>query len=86
MNRSTTLAASTSGVTDDQQGRELLFPAKALHRRNPPLRQQAHLNHYLGEFDSRYSTCQLSDSERTGILINRSVGLLSYKRVKQDKS
>ena len=42
-----------------------------------------HLNRYLGEFDFRYSTRKVTDTERMGMLVDRSAGIrVSYKRVK----
>jgi hypothetical protein len=42
-----------------------------------------HLNRYLGEFDFRYSTRKVTDTERMGMLVDRSAGVrVSYKRVK----
>jgi transposase-like protein len=43
-----------------------------------------HLNRYLGEFDFRYSTCKMDDTERMGMLIDQTAGLrVSYKRIKR---
>ena len=43
-----------------------------------------HLCRYLAEFDFRYSTREMSDAERMGMLIDRSAGLrVSYKRIKR---
>ena len=43
-----------------------------------------HLNRYLGEFDFRYSTRDLDDTERMGMLVDQSAGLrVSYKRIKR---
>jgi transposase-like protein len=41
-----------------------------------------HLNRYLGEFDYRYSTCDLSDTERMSDFATRVAGRLTYKVVK----
>ena len=42
-----------------------------------------HLNRYLGEFDFRHSTRKVTDTERMGMLVDRSAGIrVSYKRVK----
>jgi transposase-like protein len=40
-----------------------------------------HLHRYLGEFDFRYSTCQMSDAERMERLISQFDGRLTYKKV-----
>jgi transposase-like protein len=43
-----------------------------------------HLNRYLGEFDFRYSTRDLDDTERMGLLVDQTAGLrVSYKRIKR---
>jgi hypothetical protein len=43
-----------------------------------------HLPRYVAEFDFRYSTREMSDAERMGMLIDRSAGLrVSYKRIKR---
>lgn len=43
-----------------------------------------HLNRYLGEFDFRYSTRKLDDTERMGMLVDQAAGLrVSYKRIKR---
>jgi transposase-like protein len=42
-----------------------------------------HLDRYLGEFDFRYSTCHLTDTERMARLMGQTGGRrVSYKRVK----
>lgn len=41
-----------------------------------------HLQRYLWEFDYRYSTCRLTDTERTVRLMGQVEGRLTYKRVK----
>ena len=39
-----------------------------------------HLPRYLAEFDFRYSTCDMTDSQRMGLLVDRSEGRrLTYK-------
>ena len=40
-----------------------------------------HLHRYLGEFDYRYSTCELNDEERMADLATRVAGRLTYKVV-----
>jgi transposase-like protein len=43
-----------------------------------------HLHRYLGEFDFRYSTRKVTDTERMGMLADRTAGVrVSYKRVKR---
>jgi transposase-like protein len=43
---------------------------------------QAHLSRYLGEFDFRYSTHRISDSERANLMLKGSTGKrLTYRRV-----
>lgn len=45
---------------------------------------KAHLQRYLGEFDFRYSTRDLNDTERFGMLVNQADGVrVTYKRVKR---
>jgi transposase-like protein len=41
-----------------------------------------HLHRYLGEFDYRYSTCDMSDTERMADLATRVAGRLTYKLIK----
>jgi transposase-like protein len=41
-----------------------------------------HLHRYLGEFDYRFSTCELTDAERLADLGTRMSGRLSYEMVK----
>jgi hypothetical protein len=40
-----------------------------------------HLYRYLNEFDYRYSTCELTDTERMADLATRVAGRLTYKAV-----
>jgi hypothetical protein len=40
-----------------------------------------HLHRYLGEFDYRFSTCGLTDTERMADLATRVAGRLTYKAV-----
>jgi transposase-like protein len=40
-----------------------------------------HLHRYLGEFDFRRSTCKMSDTERTEVMMGQVEGRLSYKRI-----
>lgn len=41
-----------------------------------------HLHRYLGEFDFRFSTCDLTDSDRMALLMDRTDGRrLTYKKV-----
>jgi transposase-like protein len=40
-----------------------------------------HLHRYLGEFDYRYSTCELNDEQRMADLATRVAGRLTYKVV-----
>lgn len=41
---------------------------------------EEHLHRYLAEFDFRYSTCKMQDSERLQTMVNQSAGRrLSYK-------
>jgi transposase-like protein len=40
-----------------------------------------HLHRYLGEFDYRFSTCDMSDTERMADLATRVAGRLSYEMV-----
>ncbi|MGA7834175.1 MAG: transposase, partial [Acidimicrobiales bacterium] len=40
-----------------------------------------HLHRYLGEFDYRYSTCDMNDTERMADLATRVAGRLTYKVV-----
>jgi transposase-like protein len=43
-----------------------------------------HLGRYLAEFDFRYSTCDLDDTERFDVLLKRCDGVrVSYKRIKR---
>ena len=37
-----------------------------------------HLDRYLGEFDFRYATCKMSDTERMSLLIDQLDGRLTY--------
>jgi transposase-like protein len=41
-----------------------------------------HLHRYLGEFDYRYSTCDMNDTERLSDLGTRLSGRLTYEKVK----
>jgi hypothetical protein len=41
-----------------------------------------HLHSYLGEFDYRYSTCELTDTERMADLATRVAGRSTYEMVK----
>ena len=40
-----------------------------------------HLHRYLNEFDYRYSTCDLTDTERMADLATRVAGRLTYKAI-----
>ncbi|MGD0313493.1 MAG: IS1595 family transposase [Acidimicrobiales bacterium] len=43
-----------------------------------------HLNRYLGEFDFRYSTRTMDDTERMGLLVTQARGVrVTYKRIKR---
>ncbi len=43
-----------------------------------------HLNRYLGEYDFRYSTRLMDDTQRLGMLVDRTAGVrVSYKRIKR---
>ena len=54
--------------------RDLLRPAQALARRDVPSRLREHLDRYVAEFDFRFTTCKLSDTERMDILVRRTGG------------
>jgi transposase-like protein len=43
---------------------------------------EKHLHRYLNEFDYRFSTCELSDTERMADLATRVTGRLSYEAIK----
>jgi ISXO2-like transposase domain len=42
-----------------------------------------HLPRYLAEFDFRYSTCKLSDTERVARLMGQTDRRISYRRVRR---
>ena len=42
-----------------------------------------HLQRYLGEFDFRFSTRKITDTERMHLLVDQSEVRVSYKRVKR---
>jgi transposase-like protein len=43
-----------------------------------------HLHRYLGEFDFRYSTREMDDTERMGLLVDQTRGVrVTYKRIKR---
>ena len=45
---------------------------------------KAHLQRYLGEFDFRYSTRDLDDTQRMNMMVKQGDGLrVSYKRIKR---
>ena len=59
-------------------------PAQAVHSTGPTTTSaKVHLNRYLAEFDFRYSTRGLTDTERMARLMGQVPGRrISYKRVK----
>lgn len=40
-----------------------------------------HLDRYLSEFDYRYSTCEMDDTQRMRNLMGRVEGRITYKRI-----
>lgn len=62
------------GQRHHEPGRGLLLTAQAVARRYVPPRQRQHLPRYLAEFDFRYSTRKMSDTNRMEQLVGQTAG------------